>query len=43
MAINTQLAGAPSEEQKDEWWSSFLKELEAKHGQQYIEGLMTNK
>jgi len=41
--IDTQLAGAPSEEEKDEWWSNFLQELEAKHGQEYIERLMTNQ
>lgn len=39
-AIDTLLAGAPSEEQKDEWWSNFLKELEAKHGAEYIKGLV---
>jgi len=42
-AIDTQLSGAPSEEQKEQWWSNFLKELEAKHGQEYIEGLLAGK
>jgi len=42
-AVDTQLDGAPSEDQKEEWWSNFLKELEAKHGQEYIERLMAGR
>mmetsp|Transcript_53044 Transcript_53044/g.119519 ORF Transcript_53044/g.119519 Transcript_53044/m.119519 type:complete len:243 (-) Transcript_53044:82-810(-) len=41
--IDTQLKGAPSEAEKDDWWINFVKELDATHGHEYIAGLMAGK
>lgn len=41
--IDTHLKGAPLEAEKAAWWTSFVKELSVKHGEEYIIGLMNGK
>jgi len=42
-AVPTHLGGAPSEAEAGAWWESFMKELHAKHGEEYIAGLVAGK
>merc|ERR1712014_476940 len=41
--IDPHLKGAPPLDEKDKWWQSFMTELAAKHGEDYIKGLMEGK
>jgi hypothetical protein len=37
--IDTQLAGAPAEHEKEKWWNNILHQLEGHHGKDYIASL----
>mmetsp|Transcript_8548 Transcript_8548/g.23606 ORF Transcript_8548/g.23606 Transcript_8548/m.23606 type:complete len:249 (-) Transcript_8548:68-814(-) len=42
-SIETQLTGAPGRDEAAQWWEDFVKDLNAKHGEEYIVGLMACK
>jgi len=41
--IETQLTGAPGAAEAPKWWDEFVQELNAKHGAEYIAGLVEVK
>eukprot|EP00406_Dinophysis_acuminata_P058703 CAMPEP_0179271098 /NCGR_PEP_ID=MMETSP0797-20121207/31800_1 /TAXON_ID=47934 /ORGANISM="Dinophysis acuminata, Strain DAEP01" /LENGTH=277 /DNA_ID=CAMNT_0020979439 /DNA_START=115 /DNA_END=945 /DNA_ORIENTATION=- len=41
--IDTRLAGAPPVAEEAAWWKDFMGELNAKHGEEYVTGLMAGK
>eukprot|EP00440_Ansanella_granifera_P023808 gb/GFBE01025859.1/.p1 GENE.gb/GFBE01025859.1/~~gb/GFBE01025859.1/.p1 ORF type:complete len:240 (+),score=64.67 gb/GFBE01025859.1/:1-720(+) len=42
-SINTHLTGAPTEAEKETWWTTFVGKLREEHGDEYISGLVAGK
>lgn len=42
-AVETKLTGAPNPSDAKKWWDDFMQELKAKHGAEYIDGLVVAK